>query len=217
MGVMLALAEQIDSTIDVEEYLSGERISKIKHEYVEGQVYAMAGAKLNHNRLVRNMSALLWDALKEAPCEPVSSDMLLKTTENHYRYPDVMVICDDDSSNDDYVRENPVLIIEVLSKSTRKKDKAEKREEYLAIDSLQEYVLIEQDFAEIDVQRRSNNWQSSYHFLGDDITFDSINVTVAVEDIYLRVDNDDVQQFLAQQQAQLNEENEAVEKEDEES
>ncbi|HIO93083.1 MAG TPA: Uma2 family endonuclease [Leucothrix mucor] len=205
---MSALAEQIENTIDVEEYLSGERVSDIKHEYVEGQVYAMAGAKLNHNRLVRNMSALLWDALKEAPCEPVSSDMLLKTTESHYRYPDVMVICDDDHSNDDYVRENPVLIIEVLSKSTRKKDKAEKREEYLSIDSLQEYVLIEQDFAEIDVQRRSNNWQSSYYFLGDEITFSAIDVTVAVEDIYLRVDNEDIQQFLEQKQAKLIEEKE---------
>ena len=203
---MSALAKAIESTISIEEYLSGERISDIKHEYIEGQVYAMAGAKLNHNRLVRNMSALLWDALRETSCEPVSSDMLLKTIENHYRYPDVMVICDDDNSDDDYVRENPVLIIEVLSKSTRKKDKAEKRDEYLAIESLQEYVLIEQDFAEIDVQRRSNNWQSSYHFLGDEITFKAIDVTVAVEDIYLRVDNEDIQQFLEKKQAQLAEE-----------
>ncbi len=203
---MSALAEQIENTISVEEYLSGERISDIKHEYIEGQIYAMAGASLKHNIITANVVGTLWNELKGKKCLPLTSGMLLKTIENHYRYPDVMVICDNDNSDDDYVRENPVLIIEVLSKSTRKKDKTEKRDEYLAIESLQEYVLIEQDFAEIDIQRRNDNWQSSYHFLGDDITFKSLDVTVAVEDIYLRVENDDIQQFLEQKQALLAEE-----------
>jgi Uma2 family endonuclease len=126
--------------------------------------------------------------------------MLLETSSKKYRYPDVMVICDDDSSDNDYIRKNPLIIIEVLSKSTRKKDKVEKRQEYLALPSLQEYVLIEQDFAEIEVQRRSENWQSFHYYLGDQITFASVGVTLSVEEIYQRVDNRDMQDFLSQKE-----------------
>ena len=198
---MTALAYKFEiDHITVEDYLSGEQISEIKHEYSDGQVYAMAGAKLNHNRIVRNVASLLWQLLQDTPCEPLSSDMLLEVSKTQYRYPDVMVICDDDSSNDDYIRKNPLIIVEVLSKSTRKKDKTEKRDEYLSLPSLQEYVLIEQDYAEIDVQRRNNSWQSAYYFLGDKITFESVDVTLSVEDIYQRVDNNDMQDFLKQKE-----------------
>jgi Uma2 family endonuclease len=133
--------------------------------------------------------------------------MLLEVSKTQYRYPDIMVICDDDSSNDDYIRKNPLIIVEILSKSTRKKDKTEKRKEYLSLPSLQEYVLIEQDYAEIDVQRRSDNWQSAYYFLGDEITFESIDVTLSVEDIYQRVDNHDMQNFLKQKEQQSQDSN----------
>ncbi len=196
--VMAAVAEKFDY-LSVEDYLAGEEISEIKHEYVDGQVYAMAGAKVNHNRIARNMSALLWNHLRHQPCEPLSGDMLVKTSGKRFRYPDVVVVCDD-ASNDERVRESPILIIEVLSKSTRKKDKGEKRLEYLAIPSLLEYVLIEQDFAEIEVQRRSASWQSSYYFLGDEVVLESVNASLAVAAIYERVQNDDVLAWLEQQQ-----------------
>ncbi|MGB5598160.1 MAG: Uma2 family endonuclease [Thiothrix litoralis] len=184
--VMAAVAEKFDY-LSVADYLAGEEISDIKHEYVEGQVYARAGAKINHNKIVRNMSSLLWNHLRHQPCEPLSGDMLVKTLGKRFRYPDVVVVCDDDPSEDERVLESPILIIEVLSKSTRKKDKGEKRLEYLAIPSLLEYVLIEQDFAEIEVQRRSASWQSSYYFLGDEVVLESVNASLPVEAIYERV------------------------------
>ncbi len=196
----LAYQFDIEHNISVEDYLSGEKTSQIKYEYVDGQVYAMAGAKLNHNRIVRNATSLLWSLLRSTPCEPLGSDMLLQTSSCKYRYPDVMVVCDDDTSEDDYIRKNPLIIIEVLSKSTRKKDKGEKRQEYLALPSLQEYVLIEQDYAEIEVQRRADNWQSSYYFLGDSVNFASVDITLSVEAIYQRVDNQDMQDFLRQKE-----------------
>jgi len=102
----------------------------------------------------------------------------------------------------EYVREGPVLIVEVLSRSTRRFDKTEKRAEYLTLPSLQEYILIEQDFAEVEVQRRSNQWRSEYYYLGQDIHFESVDVTVSVEAIYQRVDNKDVEVFLLAQQAE---------------
>lgn len=193
---MAALAYTLDNDLTVKEYLKGEKQSDIKYEYADGQMYAMAGASLKHNIITANIFGLLWNHLKNQSCFPLSSDMLLETSSTQYRYPDVMVICDNDSSDDDYIRKNPLIIIEVLSKSTRKKDKVEKRQEYLALPSLQEYVLIEQNFTEIDVQRRSESWRSSYYYLGDEITFESVDVTLSVEDIYQRVENKDMQDFL---------------------
>ena len=192
---MSSLAQE-STAISLEEYLSGERDSEIKHEYIDGQVFAMAGASLRHNLICTNVSALLWNQLQGKPCYPLTSDMLVKTSDRKFRYPDVQVICDDDSSDDDYVRENPILIVEVLSRSTRRRDKTEKREEYLALPSLLEYVLIEQDVAEVEVQRRSNDWRSEYYYLGQEIHFESVDVTVSVEAIYQRVKNKDVEAFL---------------------
>ncbi len=184
--------------ISVEDYLNGERMSEIKHEYVQGEVFAMAGASLRHHLITGNVYALLWNQLRGQPCFPLTGDMLVKTGKNNYRYPDVQVVCNDDSSADDYVREQPILIVEVLSRSTRRKDKTEKRAEYLSMPSVQEYVLIEQNFAEITVLRRSQDWRSEYYYLGQSITFETVNVTVSVEAIYERVENDDVAAFLAQ-------------------
>lgn len=184
--------------ISVADYLSGERESEVKHEFVEGQVFAMAGASLWHNLITGNLYGLLWNKLRGQPCFPVGGDMLLKTQENRYRYPDLQIICDNDTSDDEHVRESPILIVEVLSRSTRRADKTEKRAEYLALPSVQEYVLIEQDVAEIEVQRRRLDWRSEYYYPGQEITFESIKVTLAVEEIYQRVDNEDMRIFLKQ-------------------
>jgi Uma2 family endonuclease len=121
---MTALAYQLDTEdyITPNEYLSGEKTSETKHEYIDGRVVSMAGASLKHNLISANIFGLLWTHLNAQSCFPLSSDMLLEISSTQYRYPDVMVICDDDSSNDDYIRKNPLIIIEVLSKSTRKKD-----------------------------------------------------------------------------------------------
>lgn len=192
---MPPLAKQL-GTVSVADYLAGEQVSEVKHEYLHGQVFAMAGAKANHNRITRNLSALLWNTLADQPCEPFSSDMLLKTAENQYRYPDIMVVCDEEDRDDEYVRNHPILIVEVLSSSTRRQDKTEKRSEYIALPSLQEYILIEQDIAEIEIQRRRNQWQPEYFYLGQDILLESVGVTVSVEEVYQRVDNRDVRTYL---------------------
>lgn len=192
------LAPQINH-ISVKDYLAGERLSTQKYEYVAGQVYAMAGASLSHNRITRNLSALLWNALREQPCEPLtSSDMLVKTAHDRFRYPDLMVTCNDDPSTDKYVRETPVLIVEVISESTRRTDKTDKRLEYFALPSVLEYMLIEQDIAEVTVYRRSASWQPFYYYLGQEILLESIGgVVVRVEDIYERVENSAMLQWLA--------------------
>ncbi len=194
---MPSSAEKI-TVIPIDDYLSGEQHSEIKHEYVDGQVYAMAGAGIKHNLINTNLASLLWHHLKGQPCYPLSGDMMIKTSTTSYRYPDIVVVCDNDPSAQDTIRESPLLIIEILSKSTRKKDKGEKRQEYLSLPSLEEYVLIEQDFAEIEVQRKSENWRPCFYTLGDTVVLQSVDAAFAVEDIYQRVDNDDMRDFLQQ-------------------
>jgi Uma2 family endonuclease len=89
-----------------------------------------------------------------------------------------------------------VIIVEVLSQSTRRIDQTTKRLSYINIPSLLEYVLIEQDFVQIEVTRKSNSWRPSHYFLGDEITFEAIDLTLSVEEIYDRVHNEQMIAFL---------------------
>lgn len=155
----------------------------------------MVGASANHNRIAGNLYVLIWNHQHGKPCEPMTSDRLVKTATQRFRYPDLMVVCNDDPSQDTYVRESPILIVEVLSGSTHRKDKTKKRAEYLALPSLLEYVLIEQDIAEVVVQRWSEAWRSSYYYPGSSVMLESIGLTLAVEAIYERVDNQDMRVF----------------------
>ena len=180
--------------ISEEEYLQGELSSEVKHELIDGRVYAMAGASANHERISVNVLAEIRSHLKSSPCEPFGSDMKLKVDSNFF-YPDVIVDCNFDESQPFYT-ETPVIIVEVLSKSTRKTDETIKRVAYLNIPSLQEYVIIEQDIVDIEVVRRSEGWQPKHYFLGDEVIFESIDLTLSVEEIYHRVHNEDMIEFM---------------------
>ncbi len=183
-----------NKSISEQDYLQGELLADTKHELIDGQVYAMAGASENHNLLSGNIFAELKSQLRGLPCRAFIADMKVKAGYNFY-YPDVMVVCQQDNESD-YYKNAPVIIVEVLSKSTRRFDQTDKRMHYQQIPSLEEYVLIEQDRGEIVVFSKPNHWQSSYYYLGDDITFASLGVTVRVEDIYYQVNNEDVLEFL---------------------
>jgi len=189
------LATKSTDLISVEDYLTGELNSDIKHELIDGCVYAMAGASANHERISVNVLSEFRNHLKRSPCEPFGSDMKLRINANFF-YPDVMVDCLFDNS-EPYFTETPIIIVEVLSKSTRKKDTTLKLLSYINIPSVQEYVLIEQDFVDVQVFRRSEGWIPSHYFLGDEVTFESIGLTLPVEDIYHRVQNDDMLELLA--------------------
>ncbi|GAA5005942.1 Uma2 family endonuclease [Acinetobacter puyangensis] len=193
----MVIAKKINPIISEDEYLNDEKISDIKHEYIDGYVYAMSGASANHNRIAGNLFSALSVHLKHAPGQPYTSDMKVKIGSKYF-YPDVLVDCDN-LSGDSYFSQNPILIIEVLSKSTRQIDRKIKLESYLNIAQLQEYILIEQDFVDVEVIRRRTGWQSEHYFLGENVTFESVNLSVSVEDIYHRVDNSDVKEWLLKQ------------------
>ena len=175
------------SFISEVEYLAGEKIADIKHEYIDGEVFAMAGASASHNRISLNVARKFGNHLENKPCQPYISDMKVKVGSKYF-YPDVLVDCSG-LADDSHVTETPTLIIEVLSKSTRRMDETTKRIAYTQINSLLEYVLIEQDFVDIEVIRRRNGWQSEHFYLGDSVTFEAIGLTLMVEEIYDRVNN----------------------------
>jgi Uma2 family endonuclease len=196
----MALSQAAQHTISETEYLQGEIYADIRHEYIDGEVFAMAGASRNHQRLVGNLHTALNQYLNEKPCEPFANELKVKA-DHCFFYPDITVVCDD-QQGDDYYTEKPSIIIEVLSKTTRRLDKTVKLAAYKTLPSLQEYVLIEQDHVEVEVFRRSQNWFAEHFFLGDSIHFESINFSVKIVDLYHRVNNEDMQDYL-QQLAQL--------------
>ena len=191
------LRPKITNSINEEDYLQGELTSDIKHELIDGCVYAMAGASANHERISGNIYAEFRNHLKGSPCEPFGSDMKVKAGSNFF-YPDVIVACHFDESQP-YYTESPVIIVEVLSKATRKTDETVKLLSYINIPSLQEYALIEQDYVDIQVIRRNEAWLPRHYFLGDEITFESINLKLPVEEIYSRVQNEDMVEYLNSQ------------------
>jgi Uma2 family endonuclease len=175
------------------EYLLTEPDSEVKREYIDGRVYAMAGASRIHNLISANVMRKFGNHLADTPCATFMADMSVHSGQT-YVYPDVVVDCTD--TDEDFVTA-PLIVVEVLSKSSRKRDTTQKLMRYINMPSLQEYALVEQDIVQIQVLRRSNGWIPSYYYLGDAITFESIGLTLAVEAVYERVNNTDMAEFRA--------------------
>lgn len=189
-------APRPDARLSEEEYLRRELVSDIRHEYLDGQVHAMSGASRNHERITGNVYASFLSHLRGSPCEAFSANVKVKAGSKFF-YPDVMVVCND-SAGHPYYTEAPGLIVAVLSGSTRRMDETVQRMVYQSLASLREYVLIEQDFVDVEVCRRSESWVSRHHFMGDTVHLESIGLTLSVASIYERVVNDDVQAYLAE-------------------
>ncbi|NAR28267.1 Uma2 family endonuclease [Acinetobacter haemolyticus] len=168
--------------LNEQEYLQGELSSQIKHEFVAGEVFAMVGASASHNLISGNIFAELRSHLKGKPCRPYINDMKVKIAENFY-YPDVVVDCSD-ISNDAYFVETPILIVEVLSASTKNYDKTFKLQQYKNIPTLQEYIMIEQETQLVEVVSRLDGWQPHYYELGESFILQSVGLQMSVADVY---------------------------------
>ena len=148
--------------LSVEAYLEGERFSEIRHEYVGGCAYAMAGVSDDHNRIAGNIYSELRECLRGKRCEPFMAGMKLKIPGSQaFYYPDVLVACDP-ADNARYFRERPTIVFEVLSPDTERTDQREKRFAYALIPSLKAYVIVSQEKHELTVLRRgrSGTWRS---------------------------------------------------------
>ncbi|MEM9697129.1 MAG: Uma2 family endonuclease [Myxococcota bacterium] len=174
----------------LEAYRALERGSATKHEYVDGEVFAMAGAKHAHNRVSANVLTALTIAFGDRPCEANGSDMRVMAGNSTLHYPDVSMLCGEPRFSDDREDElvNPSAIVEVLSESTEAYDRGEKFEHYQTIESLQEYVLVDPRRLHVDVYaRESDGWKRRSYGAGQVFRLGAVHVEIAVDDLYKRV------------------------------
>ena len=176
--------------ISPDEYLEGERSAEVRHEYVDGHVYAMAGASDDHNRIAGNIFAELRERLRGHRCEPFINDMKVKIPPafaDVYYYPDVLVACDP-TDNARYFRERPTVLIEVLSPETERTDRREKAIAYRQIPTVEAYVLVEQERMAATILRRTEpGWQSEViEKRGSILKLPGIGVEIPLERIYER-------------------------------
>lgn len=181
------------SYLSEEAYLEFEEESDIKHEYVEGDIYAMAGASQNHNLITGNLFFHLRLARgKNSDCKIFTSDMKLRIEDGlFYYYPDVMLTCDDEDKNPFY-KDKPCFIAEVLSKSTARIDQNEKWQTYQNIPSLRYYLLVDSQKKQVDYFMRNdlNEWIYSELTNDETLTIECENFTanLTLADIYEEVD-----------------------------
>lgn len=181
-------------TITPDEYLKRERKAAQKSEYYAGEVFAMAGATPNHNRIARNVLTELNEGLRGQKCETFGSDQRLYIKKNGlYTYPDVMAVCgriEFDSRDKDSIT-NPVLIVEVLSPSTANYDRGGKFELYRDIPTFAEYVLIHQDKIHIEHHLRDDRGRwllTEYKESQAELPFESVGLSIPLARVYERVD-----------------------------
>ncbi len=182
---------KLKTKISVEDYLEGEEISQVRYEYVDGEVYAMAGASDTHYRISMNFATKLDAHLENSKCEAFMAEMKLRADEKTFYYPDVFVACDKVKKSKFY-REEPILIIEVISPSTRQTDRREKLRAYQQIPSVQEYIIVEQDKIHIELHRRQPDGRWITYFYNDndmdeEIEFQSVDLKLTLDEIYRRV------------------------------
>ena len=149
------------ASISVEDYLARELASEERHEYLDGVVYAMAGASIEHNIISGNIYSSLRSHLRGKPCVAFMADVKLRlefSNDDVFYYPDVMVACDP-RDTDKFFKRFPKVLLEVMSESTERIDRREKRWSYQQIETLEEYVLVAQDRMEVTLFRRANQWR----------------------------------------------------------
>lgn len=175
--------------VSPEDYLAAERIAKDKHEYIRGQIYAVAGASKAHSIIIINLATLLRSHLRGSGCIPYTTDMKVRLEiANSYFYPDLVVTCDlrdNQSFSEDFIH-YPRLVVEVLSPTTAAFDRGDKFADYRSIETLEEYVIISQERISVDCFRRNCEglWVLYPYSKGEDIYLASIDFRCAIKSLY---------------------------------
>jgi Uma2 family endonuclease len=169
--------------LSVEDYLTGEAVANVRHEYVAGSVYAMVGATARHNRIAGALFARLNTHLGGSGCEVFISDMKVRAGEAFY-YPDLVVTCEPVAPEAVYLTA-PTLSVEVLSESTEGRDRLEKWAAFRTLPSLREYVLIAQDRVALEISRRSAEGWDQFAFEGaEEVELASVGLQFPLQELY---------------------------------
>ena len=172
-----------------QEYLERERAAETKSEYYGGEIFAMAGASFAHSLIIGRLARDLGSLLRQRPCTVHMTDLRLAAGDSGlYTYPDVMVICGKPAFIDAHVDTvtNPIVVIEVLSESTKNYDRGQKFENYRAIPSLMEYVTVSQDKMHVEIHTRQpdNSWLLKEFNQSGPVKLQSIGLELQLADIY---------------------------------
>jgi Uma2 family endonuclease len=181
------IAQSTQAYLSPEEYLQAEKQSLHKHEYVDGQVHAMAGASDGHVTICLNVASLLRSHVRGSRCRVFMVDMKARIESlNLFYYPDVMVTCDERDLASSTYKRYPCLIVEVLSSSTEGFDRGDKFADYKQLETLQEYVLISSHRQRVDCFRRSSEglWVMHSFDADNEVTLASLDFKVAIADLY---------------------------------
>ncbi|MGB3787361.1 MAG: Uma2 family endonuclease [Phormidesmis sp.] len=183
------------------EYLEWESQQEIRHEYCDGEVFAMAGRTKGHNRAALNLYSELVNRVDADGCEINTSDVKVKVNEGlSYRYPNLVVSCDECDKSEVEFYQFPKLIVEVLSSSTEAVDRDEKFQEYIQIPTLEEYVLISAKRIQVECFRRGEGrmWLYFPYREGETVEIASVGVELPIEQIYrnVRLDTAEAEQAL---------------------
>lgn len=166
------------------EYLDWEDQQEVRHELVDGYLYAMTGASLRHDEIAMNLAAALHTHLRNGPCRVYKSDVKIQVANDFY-YPDIVVRChgDDDSSASQYSITDPKVIVEVLSPSTQRFDRGDKRLAYQQIPTLDDYILVSQD--RVLVERFAQDGLVVSQKSGEDLlVIESLEFSISLAEIY---------------------------------
>lgn len=171
--------------ISVEDYLAGEADGEQRHDYIDGQVYAMTGASDRHGLIASALAYALMPAVRRKGCQLFIADMKVRVdiagTTSFY-YPDLLLACDP-QDRELYYRRAPCLLVEVLSASTARIDRREKLLAYQHLPSLQGYLIVEQDIQRVELYRRDNGWRMEEHEQGE-IMLPCLDMALPLADIY---------------------------------
>lgn len=175
-------------TLSPEEYIEQERQAHFKSEFVDGIIYAMSGASEKHNLIISNIISSLHSQFKKRPCRVYANDMKVRVKKINFVYPDIVALCGQRNFADDQtdILLNPTVIFEVLSKSTANYDRGRKFELYRQLESLQEYILVDQERCYVEYhQKQGHQWVlTEITNLQSSLILNSIECRLNLEDIY---------------------------------
>ena len=183
----MVVAKEQFPKLTPEEYFAWEEMQTMRHEYLDGEVYAMSGGTINHSEIALNLGVLLKTHMRGSVCKVLNSDARINICETmNYVYPDISVTCDErDKTTTQYIT-YPCLVVEVLSPSTEAYDRGNKFKMYRQNPGLQEYVLVDSEAIAIEIFRRTekDTWQILNYQAGDVVELTSVNLTFPIEEIY---------------------------------
>ena len=176
-----------------QQFLEWEKTQENRYEYVNGYVIAMAGGTIAHNDISLTLYRLLYPQVRASRCRINVADVKVQIR-RRYRYPDLVITCDDRDKVATQLFQYPKVIIEVLSPSTESTDRGKKLREYLSIDTLQEYVLVSSNEPLIEICRRNSDgtWQYIIYESGNELRLESLEFTCAIDEIYESIVLDEI-------------------------